>query len=199
MKKKLLSIALCAAGAVHAQFFHLTIDLSNPSTAVFTATTRKSDSDSQTTQLFDGITLYDFFYPAFADPVSGSVTGSLQPSTSDPGLSYDRWTSDQIVPTVYSDLNLYRSSGTLPQTFSKDSQALTGSAVIDLSSQIGNLPVFGTTGWIMGGYSGNLDYAIGLWEVIGAPPVPELPVGAHLAVYGLGFAGVWAYRRSRKA
>lgn len=194
MKKTLLSVALCAAGIAQAQLFHLDINLTNPSAAVFTATTLPSEDNSFGTTLFDGISLQVFFNPALPGQTGGTTIGTLRPFLTN--LAYDAWISDDVSPGLVTELNIYRDGvgNIVPQSFLTFFQALAGSAVIDLSGQIGSLPTFGTSGPIAAGWTGNPGPQIGTWAV-----VPELPVGAHLALYGVGFAGVWFYRRSRKA
>ena len=65
-----------------------------------------------------------------------------------------------------------------------------------LASEAAFLPTLGTTGPIFAGYSDNPGVIIGTWEITA---VPELPVAAHLALYGAGFAGLWTFRRFRKS
>lgn len=196
MKKILLSIALCAAGVTQAQLYHLGIDLSNPSAAVFTATTLASEDNSFATSLYDGISLQVFFNPGLPAQKGGSTIGTLRPFLTN--LAYDAWISDDITPGLVTELNIYRDGvgGNIPQSFSTFFAALAGSAVIDLSGQLAHLPALGTRGPLVAGWTDNQGPQIGSWEITA---VPELPVGAHLGLYGIGFAGVWFYRRSRKA
>lgn len=200
MKKTLLSLALCATGIAQAQLYHLGIDLSNPSAAVFTATTLPSEDNSFGTSLFDGISLQVFFNPGLpavaGGTTIGTTIGTLRPFQIN--LAYNTWFSDFASPGLVTELNIYREGrgSEISQTFSTFFAALEGSATLDLSGQIGHLPGLGTRGPLIAGWTGNQGPRIGSWEITA---VPELPVGAHLGLYGVGFAGVWLYRRSRKA
>lgn len=196
MKKHLLGIALCVAGAAQAQLFQLEIDISNPANVIFTATSLPGEQLSLGKTLFDGVTLGVFFNPALTTQAGGFAAGDLRPWLTP--LVYNSWISDDVTPGLVTDLNIYRDGvgSDLPQTFSTFFQALAGSASIDLSGQAGNFQPLGTSGPIYAGWSGNLGTQIGTWHITA---VPELPVAAHLAIYGAGFAGLAIYRRTRKA
>lgn len=196
MNKSLLGLALCVAGAAQAQLFHLGIDLTDPANVIFTATSLPPSQDSFGKTTFDGITLAVFFSPALPSSVGGFATGDLRPSTST--LAYNTWASDEVTPGLVTDLNIYRSGpgSSHPETFDTFFQALAGSAFIDLSAEAGSFKALGTSGPILSGWSGNIGPQIGTWQITA---VPELPVAAHLAIYGAGFAGLAIYRRSRKA
>ena len=196
MNKSLLGLALCVAGAAQAQLFHLGVDLTDPANVVFTATALPATQNSLGKTLFDGITLAVFFAPPLPTQVGGPLSGDLR-SWSTP-LVYDAWISDDVTPGVVTDLNIYRDAvgSNFPETFDTFFQALAGSASIDLSGQAAHFKGLGTSGPIFSGWSGNIGPQIGIWQITA---VPELPVAAHLAIYGAGFAGLALYRRSRKA
>lgn len=196
MNKSLLGLALGVAGAAQAQLFHLGVDLTDPANVVFTATSLPPPQTAQGQSLFDGITLSVFFAPPLASQAGGFATGSLRPWLSP--LTYNTWASDDITPGLVTDLNIYRTGpgNDVTQTFNTFFQALAGSASIDLSAQAAHFKGLGTSGPIFSGWSGDIGPQIGVWQITA---VPELPVAAHLAIYGAGFAGLAIYRRSRKA
>jgi hypothetical protein len=198
MNKHILCAAsLLAAGAAHAQLFHLGIDLTDPSSVVITATPLNATGNSAMT-LWDGAVLQLFFTDSIPAVFDESLVGSLRPSSS--VLPYDSWFVDETIPTVLSDLGIYRFTidppSSPPQVFGTFFTAFTGSSTLDLSAQAAFFPIIGTTGPIFAGWSDNLGPIIGTWEVTA---VPELPVAAHLALYGAGFAGLWTFRRFRKS
>jgi hypothetical protein len=196
-KHILCAAALLAAGAAHAQVFHLGIDLTDPSAVVITATPLNATANSSLT-LFDGVTLQLFFTADIPSTTFAGVTGTLAPFAS--GVAYDTWAADDTFPGVFSDLSFYRSTddppSSPPQIFGTFFSAFSGTSTINLASQAALLPIIGTTGPVFAGYSDNLGPIIGTWEVTA---VPELPVAAHLALYGAGFAGLWTFRRFRKS
>ncbi len=197
MNKTTLSLGLALAGftAAQAQLFHLGIDLSNPSSVVITATAQAALANSANTSLFDGATLLDFFTAPISPFAGGSVSGTIRPFSA--SIAYDSWTSDAVGDAVVNDLNLYTlNNGNNPQIFGNFFQAFLSSGSLDLSQFSAQLPSLGATGGILSGYSDNSGPVVGTWEITA---VPELPVAAHLALYGAGFAGLAIYRRTRKA
>ena len=137
-----------------------------------------------------------FFNPALPTQVGGVFAGNLR-AWSMP-IVYDTWASDDVTPGLVTDLSIYTTGPgfNFPETFDTHFQALAGSASIDLSAYLANFQPDGTSGPIFAGSSGNLGSPIGTWQITA---VPELPVAAHLALYGAGFVGLVVYRRSRKA
>lgn len=196
MNKSLLGLGLCVAGAARAQLFHLGIDISDPANVVFSATSLPSTQDDFGKRAFDGITLGLFFNPALPTQVGGVLAGNLR-AWSMP-IVYDTWASDDVTPGLVTDLSIYTTGPgfNFPETFDTHFQALAGSASIDLSAYLANFQPEGTSGPIFAGSSGNLGSPMGTWQITA---VPELPVAAHLALYGAGFVGLAVYRRSRKA
>jgi|GEM_PF-4433209 len=198
MNKHILCIAsLLAAGAAQAQLFHLGIDISNPSAVVITATSLNATGNSAMT-LWDGATLQLFFTDSVNPVFDQPLAGNLRPSSS--VLAYNSWLVDETIPTVFSDLGIYQFTddppSSPPQVFGTFFSAFTGTSTINLSAEAAFLPIIGTTGPIFAGWSDNLGPIIGTWEITA---VPELPVAAHLALYGAGFAGFWTFRRFRKS
>lgn len=196
MKTRSIALALCVAGVAQAQLFHLGIDLTDPANVVLTATSLSASQTAQGQSLFDGVTLSVFFSSPLSSQVGGLATGDLRPWLSP--LTYNTWASDDIIPGLVTDLNIYRAGpgADVTETFNSFFQALAGSASVDLSAQAGNFMPLGTTGPIYSGWSGDIGPQIGIWQITA---VPEFPVAAHLAIYGVGFAGLAAYRRARKA
>ncbi len=198
MNKHILCAAsLLAAGAAQAQVFHLGVDLMDPSAVVITATSLHATDNSVLT-LFEGATLGLFFTDQVNFNFFGPVTGNLAPFSS--GTSYDTWAVDDTIPLLFTDLSFFTSTadpGNSPaQVFGTFFSAFKGTGTLDLSSHAAFFPIIGTSGPIFAGYSDTLGPIIGTWEVTA---VPELPVPAHLALYGAGFAGLWTFRRFRKS
>lgn len=193
----LCAAALLTAGAAQAQLYHLGIDLTNPSAAVITATTLNATDNSAMT-LWDGAVLQLFFTASVPEVFDEVLVGNLRPASSI--LPYDSWFVDETIPTIFSDLGIYQVTmdppSSPPQIFGSFFRAFAGTSTLDLSAQAAFLPSIGTTGPIFAGWSDNLGPIIGTWEVTA---VPELPVAAHLALYGAGFAGLWTFRRFRKS
>jgi hypothetical protein len=198
MNKTTLTLGLALAGftATQAQLFHLGIDLSNPSSVVITATAQPALANTANTSLFDGATLLDFFTAPISPSAGGPLNGSIRPYSA--SLAYDGWTSDSVGSLDMDDLNLYTEGnfGNNPQIFGTFFQAFISSGSLDLSAFSAELPALGAKGDILSGYSGNFGPIVGQWEITA---VPELPVAAHLALYGAGFAGLAIYRRTRKS
>ncbi len=198
MNKHILCAAsLLAAGAAQAQLFHLGVDLTNPSAVVITATSLNATANSVLT-LFEGTTLQLFFSNEVSLNSFGPAGGNLAPFSS--GTAYDTWSVDDTIPFLFTDLSFFKSTvdpeNSPAQVFGTFFTAFKGTAILDLSAQSAFLPTIGTTGPIFAGYSDTLGPIIGTWEVTA---VPELPVAAHLALYGAGFAGLWMFRRFRKS
>lgn len=196
-KQILCGASLLAAGVAQAQMFHLGIDITDPSAVVITATPLNATANSSLT-LFDGVTLQLFFTGEVPSTTFAGASGNLAPFAS--GVAYDTWAVDDTIPSIFSDLSFYRSSddppSSPPQIFGTFFTAFSGTATLNLASQASLLPILGTSGPIFAGYSDNLGPVIGTWQVTA---VPELPVAAHLALYGAGFAGLWTFRRFRKS
>lgn len=198
MNKHILCAAsLLAAGVAQAQLFHLGIDLTDPSAVVITSTPLSATDNSALT-LFEGATLQLFFSGYVPFNTFGAASGNLAPFSS--GTAYNTWAVDDTIPLLFADLSFFTSTddpaNSPAQIFGTFFTAFKGSATIDLSAHTALLPSIGITGPIFAGYSDNLGPIIGTWEVTA---VPELPVPAHLALYGAGFAGFWAFRRFRKS
>ena len=192
----ILGLALGGAVGLQAQLFHLGINLSDKANVVVTATALPALANTANTSLFDGATLSGFFTSPIPASAGGLVFGGIRPYSA--SIAYDSWTIDNIGSGVMDDLNLYTTGniGNNPQIFGTFFQAFISSGSLDLSAFSAELPGLGASGDVLAGYSQQLGPIVGRWEITA---VPELPVAAHLALYGAGFAGLAIYRRSRKA
>jgi hypothetical protein len=160
------------------------IDVSDLTKVTFTATTNSASVADSSGDAFDGIDLLDFFNTTadYDDHLSGDLavgnTGAVYNDAFQHG----------------SALNISDTSSIADQSFSVDSNALTGAATGDFSSASDSLPVAGASGDIIVGYSHN-NLVLGQWRVIGAAPVPEV---GTLALAGLGGLSLLFYLRWRK-
>lgn len=176
----------------------LTIDDSNPSAVVFTATGANSGVNDSGKTGNDGIDLTSFFLTSQPSFSAQSLSGStLSGSTlSGGGLSspYNDLRGDNYSTSGGNavDLHLSIDAGTTghdsAETFSTTQPALIGSWTIDFSSlslDSSALPSAGTQGLIISGNSTDPGAVIGAWEI---DPVPEPGTGS-LIVLGsvLGF------------
>ena len=181
----LFAAAIPAAG----QSILIKINEANPSAVIFTATSTNAYAPVSLDISF-GVDLIKYFtvsVPAGA----GTVIGTLTPNGS--ATSYNQWYPDNLAAVGNRDLNLYNNTGGQTQNFVTTSPAFTGTATIDLSSLIADLPVTGATGSI---YSGNIrspGALIGTWVV-----VPEPSVKSQLALGAMVLAGLAFVRRSRR-
>lgn len=184
-------IAALGASARADSTFLLTIDDSNLSAVVITATGFASETDDSSTSTYDGVNLLQFFTADVTSAAKGALVGDLASMSSlGPSFSYYRWDADHASGS-YVDLNLYgRSAVTETQEFSTNWAAFTGSVTIDFSAYATALPALGTHGDILAGWSGNEGQVIGSWVVV---PEPS-PVGLFL----LGLAGLAVWRRAPK-
>ena len=187
----LLLISACAAKAQ----VLLTIDDSNPGAVTITATTLSANANASTS-INDGIDLLNFLVgnlsiPSTGSPVtssnltSGNLTGS--------GPYYDSWAPDDIDTPGGPDLTLY-SSGTGTETFTTMTTAFTGTLTLDLTGE--PLPVAGTSGTIVTGYSGDSpnNTSIGQWKVESVS-APE-PSSWMLLFGSFAVVVLWRSRRS---
>lgn len=174
------------------------IDVSSPSAVKFTATTMAPaytyGNVSVTT--FLGITLTTFFtsgvaaipVPNSLDALS-SVISIYQTDNPLPQASFDN-----LFAPDYRNLNLHSTLSEDPMAFSTGTQALSGEAIYDLSTQAPYLPDVGTIGDIhIGNYSGSPGTVLGQWEVVGAIPEPS----TYAIFVGLAALGFVAWRRRR--
>lgn len=190
---KLTLIALVFTSSVSAQNYLLTIDITDPTTVVFSATGNFSSTDDNGHSAYDGIELLQFFNNS-ADRFGGSMTGTLTGGES--GDPYDTFASDNFtVADGENDLNIYGDSTSDQQNFTTISAAFTGVSTADLSEATSLLPTPGTTGDIMTGFSLNAGSIIGQWIVISTVPTPE---PSTLALAGLGAVTTILFARRRK-
>jgi hypothetical protein len=163
------------------------VDVSNPANVTFTATGAPAAVADTGTFTYDGATLLKFF-PVAADPALDlDVGGDLTPNGTT--QRYDASFPDDVSGSSV-DLNLRAFSGLDGQVFSTSAPAFTGAGTVDFSSLAGPLPVPGTTGQIMAGWSEEPGQVIGEWAV-----VPEVTPWAQAGVMGLTVLGVAAWRR----
>ncbi len=185
-----LAVAFSAAG----QSLLISIDQGNPSAVQFIATGNVPDTASSLYNLF-GVDLISYFTTAAPVVAGGSpVSGTLTPAGT--SVAYTTWIADNLQNSPNNvDLNLYDTSNAQLQNFVISSPAFTGTAIVNLSTLLADLPTTGTTGGI---YSGNVSAAgsvlIGRWQV-----VPEPSVGELMALGAVGFAGLALVRRARHA
>ena len=209
MKKltaSLLSLALLAASNSSTQAANVVLPVllivndSDPSAVTFSATSAAPFTSDSTHFFYDGIDLMSLF----SDPVAPLPT-NLTPSVTTTGLTtlsddkdaFDSSYVDHISGTEV-DFNLYTrttAAQTDAEDFSVDSQAFTGTAIVDLSDFASLLPASGI-GELFAGYSGQYNPSIenplvllGDYEV-----VPEPSQWSLLLV---GAAGLFALRRFR--
>jgi hypothetical protein len=130
----------------------------------------------------------------FTAPAStgGAVTGTLIPAGTT--NAYNGWFPDNLNTATSVDLNLFVTANPQLQIFTNRSRAFTGTATIDLSSLIAQLPSTGATGFIFTGDARSPGVLLGRWIV-----VPEPPVEAQVAMGAIVLAGLALVRRTRRA
>lgn len=182
-------VAAFGASAQADSTFLLTIDDTDPSAVVITATGLAPERDDSSTSTYDGVDLLQFFIADVTSAAKGALVGNLAPvDTLGPLFSYYRWDADHASGS-YVDLNLYgHSNVTETQDFSTSAPAFTGSDTIDFSTFAGALPAIGTHGDILAGWSSNQGQVIGSWTVVPEP--------SAVGLCCLGLAGLAVWRRS---
>ncbi len=186
MKKIISTACLIVVGSCVAQAaVVLTVDVSNPSVVVLTAS-RANSGVAVSSDVFDGFTLSNFFT---ADPSGSFATSSLTAGLrgGDASLEYDVAQVDLV-----SNVGLFiAGSSNEAMSFSTGSAAFTGSSALDLSAASLFLPASGSGPLVV--WDANLNAVeIGTWQI---SPVPE--PSSYLAVIGFGLMGLSAYRRVR--
>jgi hypothetical protein len=177
----------------------LTINDSDPSAVVITATGNNAGLDFNGSSANDGVDLLQFFTLDESGMTFGHfLTGTLQGGGT--GISYnDVWDDNQSTTGGSAlDAELYVDNGSPGsgniETFSTTSPAFTGTWTIDMAAlgvSSAALPTAGSSGNIMSGFSHNPGSVVGTWEVQG---VPE-PTTIGLASVGAAFAGLGLLRR----
>ncbi len=200
---KMALVALAGAAlttSAYAQGVLLTVDISNPSAVIVSATGNYASTSDNLKTVWDGIDLLGIFTSNVNGQFAANVIGGTLIGGGS-GQAYDFYEPDDSAGGSrngnYVNLNLYQNQTNSPpvQSFSTETPAFTGSMTIDLSRVANSLPASGTSGDIRAGWSGNLGSMIGQWQVIGTAPVPE---PGTLALTGLGGVGAWFCARRKK-
>ena len=166
----------------------ININEANPSAVQFITTGANSFAASSVSSLF-GVDLISYFTVAPA-AAAGTVTGTL--TSTGTSAAYNEWFPDNLTVANNVDLNLYVTTTSQVQNFSASSPAFAGTAIINLSTLLANLPSTGAGGNIYSGYSQSPGTLIGRWVV-----VPEPSVEAQLALGAVVLAGLALVRRAR--
>lgn len=181
----------------------LTINDSNPSAVVITATGANAGANCSTNIANEGVDLLQFFQlnefnMTFGQNLPGTLTGG------NIGVNFnDVYSDDQSTGggTSYLDMELYVDLNSAGQgnteTFSTTQPAFSGTWTIDLASlgiTSAALPTAGSEGSIISGYFAKPGAVIGQWQVA---PVPE-PGATSLAMAGFAVTGIWMFRQRRK-
>ncbi len=197
----LLLIWAAAIHSVSAQSL-LTINDSNPSAVIITATGANAGVNYSGNTANDGVDLLQFFTlnefnMSFGQDLTGTLTGG------NIGVSYDDVYSDNESTSGgnYFDMELYVDNNSPgegnTETFSTSQPAFSGSWTIDFSA-LGvtgaALPTPGSTGSIMSGFSGSPGDIIGQWEIQAAPE----PGTTSLALAGFAVTAIAMFRQRRR-
>ena len=177
----------------------LTIDDSNPSAVIFTATGLAPAVNDSTRPADSGVDLFTFFLANEPSLFSQILLGPTL-TGGNSGVSYNSVLGDNFSTggDNFQDLRLYvdsssPGSGNM-QAFSVTQPGFTGSWTIDLSSlgvSPSALPSPGTRGDIFSGFSGDQGTLLGQWQVAS---VPEPGVGS---LFVLGTVLAFALNRRR--
>ena len=162
----------------------------NPAAVLFVATTNNPTPDDSSQYNLFGVDIVNYFTAPAS--TGGAVTGTLIPAGTT--NAYNGWFPDNLNTATSVDLNLYVTSTSQLQIFTNRSRAFTGTATIDLSGLLAQLPAKGATGFIFSGDARSPGVLLGRWVV-----VPEPPVAAQVAMGAVVLAGLALVRRTRRA
>jgi MYXO-CTERM domain-containing protein len=162
----------------------------NPAAVQFVATTNFPTPDDSSQYNSFGVDILNYFTAPAS--TGGTVAGTLIPAGT--SAAYNGWFPDNLHAATSVDLNLYVTANPQLQIFTNRSRAFTGTATIDLSSFLAQLPGTGATGNIYSGDARSAGAWLGKWIV-----VPEPPVEAQVAMGAIVLAGLALVRRSRRA
>ncbi len=162
-----IALLVCGVATTHAAVL-ITVDITNSTAVVFSATGAFSAVDDISSEDGAGVTLLQFFQSnstLSGDPIT--IT-SLTPAGS--GTSEYDSAGNDFGTVSLEDINLYVSGGSVTQVFTTTSSAFTGVAVLDLSGL--DVPTLGTEGDIIVGdtFSGS-GVVIGSWIAVPEPSV----------------------------
>jgi hypothetical protein len=175
---------------VAGQSILIDINQADPSAVQFIATVTGPLVNDSSALNYAGVDLISYF----TAPVGSAfgVTGTLTPAGTT--AAYNAWFPDNLLNgDSLVDMNLFVAGSPQLQNFVTSSPAFTGTATINLSSLLAELPATGTSGYIYSGYSRSTGQIIGEWVV-----VPEPSVEAQLALGAVVFAGLALVRRARR-
>ena len=153
--------------------FLLIVNDADPAAVTFTATTNDSFIADSIHTFNAGITLTDFLTSADSGLVVSGTTSSL--TTFLDGTPVFGMAVSNNLSGSFVDLNIYTASNVSGQgntmNFAASSQALTGAAQFNLSSDAARLPANGTIGSLYAGYQGfrNAPVLIGNFMVVPEP------------------------------
>jgi len=178
----------------------LTVDTSDISNVVITATGSLAGQNSSGKIAIFGVDLLGFFTGNEAG-VSGNLLSGSSLQGGGSGVSYDDFEADNYSTGTgtYLDANLYVDSTDIGsgnnQNFTTASPAFIGTWTIDLGSlgvSAGSLPGNGLSGSIISGDSHDPGVVIGSYDVV--QTVPE-PTTMGLALVGFAITGMAIFRR----
>ena len=147
----------------------ITVDVSDPTAVVFTATAELSSRDDSSRNLLDGVSLMNFI-PGTSN-YGDIVSGSLAP-VGTPAFDFFNFIDAENTdfPTAGRDLSLFSSSGaSFDMVFETAGPAFSGSTIVDFTDAAITLPTVGTVGEIRPGVGLLLNDSIGTFEVIPEP------------------------------
>jgi len=178
-------LGFLSISAAHAQIL-LTIDDSNPSDTIITATGNFPATSVSPGLIADGVDLAGLFTSSVGFTDFTVASSSLTTGDGSSGPIFTQASGDNYsLQNV--DLNLYQNNTPDTISFTAGQAAFTGTLTLNLSST--PLPAIGSMGNIVTGYSGSeSNTLIGQWEV-----VPEPSTGILM----LGCLGVLAFLRRR--